>query len=73
MKKLSGKLYGDRGYIFSSLFKMLLDNGVHLVTGIKSNMKNRLMSLRDRIMLRKRSVIKTDKCHKFVYKAEKVL
>jgi hypothetical protein len=38
---------------------MLLDNGVHLVTGIKSNMKNRLMSLRDRILLRKRSVIET--------------
>jgi hypothetical protein len=33
--------------------------GIHLVTGIKSNMKNRLMSLRDRILLRKRSVIET--------------
>jgi hypothetical protein len=59
MKKLFGKLFGDRGYISSSLFEMLLENGVHLVTGIKSNMKNRLMSLRDRIMLRKRSVIET--------------
>jgi hypothetical protein len=59
MKKLFGKLFGDRGYISSSLFEMLLDNGVHLVTGIKSNIKNRLMSLRDRIMLRKRSVIET--------------
>jgi hypothetical protein len=36
---------------------MLLNNGIHLVTGIKSNIKNRLMSLRDRILLRKRSVI----------------
>jgi hypothetical protein len=51
MKKLFGKLFGDRVYISSSLFEMLLDNGVHLVTGIKSNMKNRLMSLRERIML----------------------
>jgi hypothetical protein len=59
MKKLYGKLYGDSEYISSSLFEMLLDNGVHSVTGIKSNMKNRLMSLRDRIMLRKRSVIET--------------
>ncbi|MDR2361298.1 MAG: transposase [Prevotellaceae bacterium] len=32
---------------------------VHLVSGIKSNMKNRLMSLRDRIILQKRSVIET--------------
>jgi hypothetical protein len=38
---------------------MLLDNGIHPVTGIKSTMKNRLMSLRDRILLRKRSVIET--------------
>jgi hypothetical protein len=38
---------------------MLLDNGIHLVTGIKSSMKNRLTSLRDRILLRKRSVMET--------------
>jgi hypothetical protein len=58
-KKLFGKLFGDRGYISSSLFDMLFDTGVHLVTGIKSNMKNRLMSFYDRIMLRKRSIIET--------------
>jgi hypothetical protein len=56
---LFGKLYGDKGYISSSLFSMLFDNGVHIVTGIKSNMKNHLMPLRDKIMLRKRSVIET--------------
>ncbi len=58
-KKLFGKLYADRGYISSSLFEMLWQDGVHLVTGIKSNMKNRLMSFYDKIMLRKRSVIET--------------
>jgi hypothetical protein len=58
-KKLFGKLFGDRGYISASLFKMLFDNGILLVTGIKSNMKNRLMPLYDRILLRKRSVIET--------------
>jgi hypothetical protein len=47
------------GYISPSLFELLPDNGVHPVTGIKSNMKNRIMSLRDRILLRKRSVIET--------------
>jgi hypothetical protein len=59
MKKLFGKVFGDRGYISSSLFEMLSDNGIHPVTGIKSNMKNRLMSLSDRILLRKCSVIET--------------
>ena len=38
---------------------MLFDEGVHLVTGIRSNMKNSLMSFRDKILLRKRSVIES--------------
>ena len=58
-KNIFGKLFGDRGYISSSLFETLFHNGIHLITGIKSNMKNRLMSFYDRIMLRKRSVIET--------------
>ena len=58
-KKLFGKLFGDKGYISSTLFETLFNNGIHLVTGIKSNMKNRLMSFYDRIMLRKRSIIET--------------
>ena len=58
-KKLFGKLFADKGYISSSLFEILFNNGVHLVTGIKNNMKNRLMSFYDRIMLRKRSIIET--------------
>jgi hypothetical protein len=58
-ENLFGKLYGDKGYISASLFEYLFNDGIHLVTGIKSNMKNRLMSLRDKILLRKRSVIET--------------
>jgi len=58
-KELFGKLYGDKGYISSSLTELLFDDGVHLVTGIRSNMKNTLMTLRDKILLRKRSVIET--------------
>jgi hypothetical protein len=37
----------------------LFNSGIHLVTGIRSNMKNRPMSLYDRIMFRKRSIIET--------------
>jgi hypothetical protein len=58
-KNLFGKLFGDKGYISKSLFEMLFNSGVHIVTGIKSNMKNRPMSFHDRILLRKRSVIET--------------
>ncbi|MDY2633783.1 MAG: transposase, partial [Prevotella sp.] len=32
---------------------------VHIVTGIRTNMKNRLMGVHDKIMLRKRSIIET--------------
>jgi hypothetical protein len=58
-KELFGKLFGDKGYISASLFEMLFNEGIHLVTGIKSNMKNRFMSFRDKILFRKRSVIET--------------
>jgi hypothetical protein len=58
-KNLFGKLFGDKGYISSTLFETLFNNGIHLITGIRNNMKNRLMSFYDRIMLRKRSIIET--------------
>lgn len=54
-----GKLYADKGYISQTLFERLFDQGVNIVTGLKANMKNKLMPLYDRIMLRKRSVIET--------------
>jgi hypothetical protein len=58
-KHLFGKLYGDKGYISALLCKLLFEDGLHLVTGIKCNMKNRLMTMRDKILLRKCSVIET--------------
>lgn len=57
--KVFGKPYADRGYISRCLFGHLWDNGVHIVTGLRSNMKQRLMPLYDRIMLRKRSIIES--------------
>jgi hypothetical protein len=58
-QKLNGKLYGDRGYISKDLFERLWAQGVHLVTGIKKNMKNKLLPLWDKLMLRKRNLIET--------------
>lgn len=58
-KDIFGKLYADKGYISASLFESLFSEGIHLVTGIRDNMKNKLMPLRDKILLRKRSVIET--------------
>lgn len=56
-KELYGRLFADRGYISPRLFEDLFKNGIHLVTGIKVNMKNRLMPFGDKIMLRKHFVI----------------
>ena len=36
-KDLFGKLYADKGYISQSLFASLFDRGVHIVTGIRTN------------------------------------
>ena len=58
-KDLFGKLYADKGYISQSRFASLFDRGVHIVKGIRTNMKNRLMDVYDKIMLRKRSIIET--------------
>lgn len=57
--KLFGSLYADKGYISKNLFSKLFHDGIHLVTGIKNNMKNQLMTMKDKILLRKRSVIET--------------
>jgi len=56
-KRIYGKLFADRGYISQPLFDALFADGIHLVTGLKSNMKNKLMPLWDKILLRKRYVI----------------
>ena len=59
VKELFGKLFGDKGYIVQPLFETLYGDGVRLVTRLKANMKNRLVSMFDRIMLRKRALIES--------------
>ena len=54
-----GKLFGDRDYISASLFQNLMNSGVQLITNIRSNMKNRLLPLFDKLLLRKRFIIET--------------
>ena len=56
-KVLYGKVFADKGYIKQEFFENLFNQGIHLVHGIKSNMKNKLMPLWDKMMLRKRYII----------------
>ena len=53
LKKVFGKLFGDRGYIKQSLFEDLFVNGIHLITKMRKNMKNSLMDISDKLLLRK--------------------
>lgn len=59
MKGKRGTAFGDRGYISEKLFKILIENGILLVTKLKKKMKNKLMSLWDKMMLRKRGLIES--------------
>jgi hypothetical protein len=56
-RPLAGKLYADKGYVGHALFKRLWRRGLHLITHIRRNMRNHLMPLADKIMLRKRFLI----------------
>lgn len=56
VKKIMGKLYGDKGYIGEKLVEMLFVNGLHLITKLRKNMKGKIMSTVDSILLRKRAL-----------------
>lgn len=57
--KVFGKIFADRGYIGKDLFEKLFVDGIHLITRIKKNMKNALIHIYDKILLRKRAVIES--------------
>jgi len=57
VRQLWGKLFGDRGYIGQELFEQLWAQGLQLITKLKRNMKNKLMPLLDKVLLRKRVLI----------------
>jgi hypothetical protein len=58
-KRMVGKLFGDRGYISKDLFTALWGQRTQLITGIRKNMRNKLLPLMDKLMLRGRSIIET--------------
>jgi hypothetical protein len=56
---LFGKVFADKGYISKDLFVEFFEKEIQLITGVRKNMKNRLMPLIDKLLLRKRSIIET--------------
>ena len=59
VRTLTGKLFGDKGYISQQLSHQLLEQVLELITPIRKNMKPKLLILMNKILLRKRSIIET--------------
>jgi hypothetical protein len=58
LKRLHGRVFGDRGYISSKLGRHLRAHlGIALITKLRRKMKNRLMVLSDKLWLRKRGLL----------------
>jgi hypothetical protein len=58
--RLFGKLFGDKGYISQPLAEQLLvTQGLELITKLKKKMHNRLLTVSDKLLLRKRAIIET--------------
>jgi hypothetical protein len=59
LKEIFGKLFEDKVYILEKLSQLLFVDDIQLITSIRNNMKNSLMEMSDKILLRKRSLIET--------------
>ncbi len=57
--QIIGKFVGDKGYISKKLFEKLFVDGIQLITKLKSNMKEAIMKVSDRVLFRKRAIIET--------------
>lgn len=58
VQKIKGILIGDKGYV--GLFEHLYDQGIKLIHRLRSNMKNKLVTLEEKDLLRQRgSIIET--------------
>jgi IS5 family transposase len=63
LEKLSrgivGKLFGDKGYISAEIAAKLFERGLKLFTTLRNKMKNKLLEIKDKILLRKRVLVET--------------
>lgn len=57
--QLKGWVFADKGFINQKATEQLLSKGLHLVTGIRSNMKNKLMDYTQKLLLKKRGMIES--------------
>ena len=58
-RRIFGKLFGDKGYISAEIAKKLFKRGLKLFTTFRNKMKNKLIEIKDRVLLRKRVLVET--------------
>ena len=56
---LMGILLADKGYISKEKFQKLWKKGLHILVGIRKNMKNYLLPLYNKMLMRKRFIVET--------------
>jgi transposase len=60
LRQMFGNVFGDRGYISQALSAQLRQtSGIHLVTKVRRQMKNRLMRLSDKLLLQRRGLVES--------------
>ena len=57
--RCGARCFADKGYLGKELFAWLMDKGIKLVTPLRKNMKNAMMDMGEKLMLRKRALIET--------------
>jgi len=58
-RKLSGLAFADKGFASQKAFTPLFEQGLKLITSIRSNMKNKLVLLHEKMLLKKRGMIES--------------
>jgi len=59
VEQVTGWLFGDKGYISQSLATQPLTQGLKFVTTIRRNMTQQLLTLTEKVLLRRRAIIET--------------
>lgn len=56
---IKGKVFADKGYLGKDIVSNMLDRGLNLITGVRKNMKNKLLTMKDKILLKKRVLVES--------------
>lgn len=59
LKNIQGLCFADKGFLSHKIFEKLYMDGLKLITGIRANMKNRLINMQEKMLLKKRGMIES--------------